>query len=526
MKKYIINTTDELNRIFKDCKNDTVVTIPPGEYYIDMDIDEVFVFEGIRNLSIHAEGVTLYFRGITKPIIFRDCEKLEVTGLKLDYFELPYTHGVIGENDGKSFVVTLLEDNADRIKDIQAFTEYDQDTLAPRVCGNDIYWDCRNVEKVDETNIRVEFGNRHQLSPEGTLVVLRHIIYGYDGITLLNCRSIRLSGVSIYCATGMGVCGYNSENLYFSGMHIAPPKDSKRLMSTTGDGIHLMNCTGEVVVEDSYFAYLGDDSFNSHGMFLKVFEKDGCLLKARHPKGYNLLPEPGDIMEHTRAGVMTAYGSSIVKTVSLEEDYVLLEIVNGEGKEVETGDYLANATRNIKLLYRNNRVENKRCRGILVQTRNAIIDNNVFTNVAGGAILVYTEDFGFWESIGTRDILITNNEMLCNNHAVGRCQADISVVSYTEGYKLGGKGVHKGISICNNSIRKTPGNGIYIACAEDIVIENNYIECRESGIKIERSSNIEMITNEIVTHKDYYEITHDCHDIRIRGFTCHQNKLD
>lgn len=72
----------------------------------------------------------------------------------------------------------------------------------------------------------------------------------------------------------------------------------------------------------------------------------------------------------------------------------------------------------------------------------------------------------------------------------------------------GGEGVHKGIVINNNMIRQTPGNGIYVACAEDITIENNHVECKQSGIKIEKSSNIEIRANQIVNN---------CRNIHITG---------
>lgn len=499
-----------------------VIQIPKKEYIIYTEEENAFVFENRDDIVIDGMDSTISFGGKVRPFVFRNCQNISIKNMTIDYWELPYTHGEVVSSDGCNFVIKLYDKSADEVPEIKAYLEYDRHTLEPLKNGNDIYWDCKSVEKIDKQTIQITFNNKYSIPPVGTLIVLRHEIYDYDGFTFYDCKNVLVENVIIRCAAGMGICAYGCDDLKFLHLEIAPDKKSRRLMSTTGDGIHLMNCSGQVVVENCYFAYLGDDSFNSHGMFLQVLEFDNSIIKAVHPKGYNLLPRIGDVVEFTRAGVLLPYGEGVVKAARHFEEIVVLEIEHMSGEILQIGDYIANATRNIQLLYQNNIVENKRCRGILVQTRNAIIRNNVFKNVSGGGILVFSEDISFYESIGTRNIVIENNKLIHNNHAIGKCQGDISVVSYTTDYKLGGIGVHKNIIIRNNKIENTAFRGIYVACAMNVIIESNSIRFDESVtgdvavIKIEHCSNVLLEQNALQNkerNNQFVEIGEHCKNI-------------
>lgn len=480
-----------------------------GVYRVNAETVNVFAFDHRNHIEIDGDNAVLLFYGIVRPFVFSDCRHIRIKGIRIDWEEPPFTHAVILDNDGKRFLVDVPDSAGKPLKSFEAFTEFDPETKAPRRNGNDIYWDLDAIRHLSGNRYEITFKHRHEPAPPGTLAVLRHVLYDYDGFTFYHCADVSFTDVGIHCTAGMGVCGYDSDGFRFQKIRIAPPRGSDRLMSTVADGLHLMNCSGLVTVEDSEFAYTGDDAFNAHGFLLKVQEMDGDTFTVVHPRGYHLLPQVGDRVEITQPHTMSIKGTAGVRGAAQTDQGVSLTLDDLDCS-VEQGDYIANASRNVELVFRRNIVRNKRCRGILVQTRNVLVEDNLFENNSGGGVLVYSEDFAFWESISARNVVIRRNRFRGNNFAQGRCEGDITVTVYTDGYALGAAGVHKDIVIMDNRIEDTGNCGIYIGCAENVRIQNNVIAAasnptsaaRNSGIQLQKSRNIVLQENAIIHNGD------------------------
>ena len=74
---------------------------PDGKASPDRAGSNVHVLiENLSDTEIIAEGVTLLCTDLTRAIMFRDCRKVELRGLTVDYDPLPFTQGDIVEVNG------------------------------------------------------------------------------------------------------------------------------------------------------------------------------------------------------------------------------------------------------------------------------------------------------------------------------------------------------------------------------------------------------------------------------------------
>ena len=470
-----------------------------------VNVEEFLTLTDIDNLVLVGNDTTLQFHGILKGIEFTDCENIMVTGINIDWGRPPFSMGVIGKNDGQTFEVTVSEGYpVDENTVVAAFLEYDAKTNAPRVSGNDIYGDIASVKYLGNQKLRIKFNSEYKKATEGTKVILRHEIYSYDGITLRHCNHMIFEGVNIYTAPGMGVMGYSSDNLYFNRFNVMLKPDTDRLMSVTADAIHLQDCGGEVKVTNSIFENCGDDAFNAHGAYLVIKEIiDKNTVYAENPRGYNFQPNVGDTVEISMASTLLPEMSAkvIASDTSNKGQGFVLKLEQELPKEIALEDVIANATRTPKLEYRNNLIRNKRCRGILIQTRNALIENNTFANLTSDGILITTDAGAWFESLGSHDVTIRNNKF------VGVYRG-IEAIALAKNDIYGPPGVFKNIIIENNFIANANSSGICINSADGVTIKNNLITSvgldtssyYNAGIVASYSENIAVEFNEVVAN--------------------------
>lgn len=464
----------------------------------------IFELENIDNLIIRGSDTELIFHGTTQPFKFMNCDDLRVEGIVIDWERPPFSVGRILSGNGREFEVEVLpEYSVDGTEGILGFLEYDPDTLAPRRNGNDIYWDTESVSLVSEQVLRVRFKNQHLYAPPGTLVILRHEIYGHQAFELDYCCNVLFTNVNIYTAPGMGLLANNSRDITLRNFNIMVRPGTKRLMSVTADGGHFANCCGTIVIEDSIFEGMGDDAVNVHGFYLVVHQISGNRMFASHPRGYNLFPEIGDRMEFLEKETLQLQSIGTVASVTERVGRLLIEFDEPISENVKIGDLVANATRTPKVILRNNVVKNKRCRGFLIQTRDVLIESNVFKNNSNGGVLIFTEATEFYESIGTADVIVRNNVFEGNNYYKVRTPGDITVDAVSTG-GASPAGVHTNIVIEGNVIKDTGNAGIAIRSADGVVVKHNILDtCSTdptiaegmSAIFIDKSRNIEVSGN-------------------------------
>lgn len=456
------------------------ILLPAGELdFIEslnpLDRNYGIVLKDFEHLIISGQNTTIYFHGEMKGFLVENCNDVTFENLTIDYGVPPFSTGTILQNDGQTFTVRVHDGYVvDETTRISAFLEYNKTSYTPLAKGNDIYGDIKTVRYLGNQILEITFLHPYAVAPTGTLVVLRHYLYEYDLFFVNQCENIYFESIDIYSALGMAARCYSSKNLYFNRFNCTLKPNTDRLMSVTADAIHAIDCYGEVFITNSLFENCGDDAANVHGMYLEIAEViDDHTVYAFNPRGYNFAPSVNDVMEiNTALDLSLVYTSEVTSVVPRAVGFEITFADSFEGK-VSPLNVIGNVTRSPELVFNNNIVRNKRCRGVLVQTRNVEIKNNTFANLSDAGILLTGDSNEWYEAMLAKNVVIANNKFLKNNFAVGNTGGDIAISAYGKGYNLAANGSIENIEIYNNFFANSANAGIFANSVRQLNIHHN-----------------------------------------------------
>jgi len=252
-------------------------------------------------------------------------------------------------------------------------------------------------------------------------------------------------------------------------------------MSATADATHFAGCKGTIRLEGCRFEAMGDDGANiKSGLYLSLKQKvDDHTILAQHNLKMVDSPDPGDIMEVSHADDLIPYASIRVKKVELPPNDGLqrIEFEDPLPNALKEGDVFGNATRTPKARITNCVVRNNRARGMLIQTRDVIVENCRFEGCTGPGIMVLTEVTYFFESIGTRDVTVRNCLFENCNYGAAAGPGALCAMAYLANLSYPPKpGVHKNVVFERNTIRRCDNSAIFAAGVDGITIRRNRIE--------------------------------------------------
>ncbi len=246
--------------------------IPPGVYTFAAESGVALSFVGLKDVDIEAEGAEFSFRGIVRPLMFRQCHGVRVHGLTISWARPPFSQGDVDDvaADGKSATIKLDQTTPmDGWTRVEAIGEYDRDSGLISRHGFDVYNAVEAVIPIDSRHVRLRF--RRPISiPRPGAVVLRHAIYEAHAIDCRDCSDVRFDNVTVHSAPGMAFVGNRCSNITLSRCEIAPKMASGLLMSTNADGAHFSDCSGEIILENCHFAAMGDDGVNVNGAYWRI----------------------------------------------------------------------------------------------------------------------------------------------------------------------------------------------------------------------------------------------------------------
>jgi parallel beta-helix repeat protein len=308
----------------------------------------------------------------------------------------------------------------------------------------------------------------------------------------------------------MAVLAEDSDDLAFTNVHVRVRPHTRRLMSSTADGIHGMNCGGQVEIEDCSFEGLGDDAVNVHGMYLVVDRiVNATSVLAHHPRNYTNLPRAGDTVEFSPSTTMLPYANRTVTSVKLNVEPGLhgINFSAPLPDSLAVGDILGNATRAPVTHLLRNRVLTNRGRGFLASSRNVEIADNLFEFCTAGSLLLAPSIVSFFESIGVAQVTLRNNTSEHCNYGTGSCEADMQVCLYLGDWSQAAAGANHDVTIEGNTIENTGNTGFYIGAASNITLLNNVLRgCCDhpnrgegtAGIWLRNTSGVRLEGNQLL----------------------------
>jgi len=478
-----------MKHIIEDLKSHsdqmTKVVFDKGDYdFVELgdydNPDKGFYLEGVKNAVFSGNGSTFYFDGEVYGAYAVNCENIYFEDLYIDYGSTPYAVGIMSEaSDGETFKVKInngfnaFDENPNT--SIAAWLEYTRyGVLLP--FGNDIYGHVKSQSYDKATRIlTVKFDQRFNPSPKNTYVVVRYYTYEFNAFHFQNCKNMHLETVTLYSCPGFALGCFSTENLYINRFNTMLKPDCGRLMTCTADAIHTIDTHGEVKVTNCLFENCGDDALNVHGAYWKIQAFNGKrIFTAKNEKGYNYRAYPGDKLEiigNDSLPIQTVTVKSCSQYNTLEGGFTV-EVEEDISDKVSLYNSVGNVTRSPKLLFSNNVIRNKRCRGLLVKTREVIISNNTFSYCAS-AMILGTDTDDWLESINPINVEICNNKCMNLNLGNTNCNGDILFSATGKNNVVSAPGAIQNINIENNYFYNGGTSGIALSSAKGVKIAHN-----------------------------------------------------
>jgi parallel beta-helix repeat protein len=380
---------------------------------------------------------------------------------------------------------------------VVAFMSYHADTRLPDGSdGLDVYDSVERTELIAPQVLRVHL-NREIPVPEGKLLVLRHKVYVDNVFCFHRCADVTVSNVTVHAAPGMGLVGELTTNITLRRFNVQIRPGSGRLMSTTADATHFAGCKGSVSLANCLFEGMGDDGVNiKSGLYLTVRQRvDDHTVLGQHNLKMAALPDTGDTLEMAHTDTLSPFASGTVREAAMEPGEGNMHRVRFEAPlpaELRAGDVLGNASRVARLRMARCTVRANRARGVLCQTRDAVIEDCTFQNCTGAGVMVLTETVHFHESIGTRDVIVRNNRFENCNRGAASAEAALCALAYLKEFAYPAKpGVHRNMTLEGNRIVGTDESGIFAVGVDGLTLRKNTIE--QSGLRGSRPHGKEPI---------------------------------
>ena len=442
---------------------------------------------GVSDLTVSGPGATLLVHGVSGAFILAGCHNVTFEGLTLDYPRPAQSVGTVIASSEKSFEVEVLpEYPVVGGEPVEAYMDFDPATKLPRRRGVDNYYGVERTELVRPQVLRVHL--RHgQSPPVGVLVALRHSVYGPGGWYADNSSNLTYRDLTIYSVPGMGFIAGHCRDVTLERCRVLLKPGTSRLVSASADGSHFGGCQGTVTVTDCEFEGMGDDAVNiKSGLYLSVREKvDEHTLVTQHNLKMVDVPGVGDTLELSHADTLIPYASLTVAKVELgpaPEHLHRVTLREPLPAELAMGDVLGNATRAPRVRIRGVQVRRNRARGFLIQSRDCVIEDCTFRDVTGGGVWVMTEVVHFFESIGTRDVVV--RRCTFDNVGYGAALGDgvLGAFALLKNFGIPPKpGVHHNITFEDNVIRGSDNAGIWCNGVAGLTLRRNTITdvCRQ-----------------------------------------------
>ena len=394
----------------------------------------LFSLANYKTIEIIGNGATLLFHGRIMPFLFENCQSVKIKGLTINW-DIPFTflgevvsiNSKEGWREIKPFqdgFCWKVEKGQIKFPNIDGFNYTCLGSTLPfekrtkRVVHGAIDIDSNpsGVERMENGNLRI-YEKLNYYPPVGALPSSKgdreHDRYA-PAFDFKECKNICLDSITIHHALGMGFLFERSENMQILNSQIVLPKHTQRVISTTADATHFVNCKGDILIENCRFENMLDDGTNVHGTYVEVDEviDDYTVrvsLKHFEQLGFKFAERGDDIWFIIHPSPQRGEVNTVSRVFTLNERFIQLSFAKPLPAGLKRGDILENKTWNPTFTMRGCTIRNHRARSVILKTPlKTIIENNYFSSMMS-AILLRGETRFWFESGAVEDVLIQNN---------------------------------------------------------------------------------------------------------------------
>ncbi len=342
------------------------------------------------------------------------------------------------------------------------------------------------------------FGTNEHLSPlppTDTKVVATARNNNFGAIVIDGGNNISLEDVTIYNSPGAGIQAlYAGKGLRLTRCvltrkpdSLLAPGENPRLVSTMSDAFDAIATEGSILIENSEFAYQGDDGININGSLVLPHVIDSQTLSiAMSTPGFYLASD-----------TVSLYHSSNLGAVALNQP--LAEVTEQKNSGGTTMGYilkLANPIQGLSAMtdvmlgsdrmsssnyiIRNTLFHDNRARGIIVHGANGLIEsNNIWSTTGVGIQIMVDGRRAPAEGPPASNILVQNNTLSdTNTQWLPLLPLTLTFPAAINAFYVGADNYSASpavqqIIIQHNIIKNVPGLGIYVSSADNVQVLNN-----------------------------------------------------
>lgn len=483
-------------------------------------------FDKLENVTIDGNGATLVGKDLAGLLLITNGRNITVRNLNVDWDPLPHTAGkvvrVLPEEHGYDIIPEIpVAPLAGRI--VQGILAYNPKLHRLADNGWEVYQavgerDADVTQLTPEGYLRI-FQRRDTPLPEvGWSVVVRHQVYGYESFTFVGSTNVLVEDVTVNAVPGMAVIGWACNDITIRRIKVIPAAGG--WMSATADAMHFNSCRGTITVEDSEFAGMGDDAINIHAMYGLVMERvddhtiavTGARFNTYYDKERAIweLPQVGDTIEYSGGDEpLLARGQLLV--ASAQQDVAAHRTIIKFDKplpaDVGEKTILSNLTSSPAVRIRRCHMHGNRARGILMQTRDVVIEDCVFEDISGAGLQICTDAVDWYESLGARDVTVQRCIFKRCNFGVARRSAALDIFSDLPNGRQSAAGIHQRLNILDNKFEDNTGAAINVGSADGVNIRGNSFAVGDNpAVIVMNSRNVNMAGNTLVSGRGGVDI--------------------
>ncbi len=506
-------------------KGKKTIVIPKGKYKVTPVKKQHLELENLRNISIDATDVEMICTQTTRAITINHCENLTIKGLTIDYDPLCFTQGTI---------VAISPDKS--TIDIQLMDGYPENLETKiEIFNGQTHWLRRHThygwqpaQKIAEKTYRLKkspnykFNATVDLEEIGDVVVINSISAPSGSMPHAvqsdYCKNLRLENITLYSGPTFAFFETNGTNnsYYRCAINRRPVATdlvnrTMRYRSNNADAFHSKYAfVGPKIIECSA-QFQGDDGVNICGKYYFVLSASVNKLKIVSPRDMTLtknsvidgitstgvrIPEIR-ILSVNESGILTSAQKEMIKQCYLHErikddlflpDVKVYEITLDNAVKADFGTLISDCNRTGNdFLVKDCNFSNNRSRGILIKASNGTVEGNTLDNNWLHSILVSPE--AFWLESGCSDNVVIRNNRISNNKSKASIMIDATCMSK----QIPPIGIHKNISLKNNSIINSALPLIQCVSVQGLSLENNMAD----SIPLNEKEDVKLVNCEM-----------------------------
>lgn len=484
-------------------------TQPRSHIILEETVPVAFQLRNLRNVTIDLGGATLLFNGRILPFLLENCQNVTLRNFTIDYRRAAYTQAEILDADQDHLTLKVCEGfpclyrdgeiipiDGDRECDTHngnmLLQPFDAVTRAPAYNAGCILAVIGSNGEMGKNpplaiqRLRSEFGPNgtviwHGNFPasyrRGQMLAFTHESRATPGIYACDCENTVVEHVRMKRVAGFGIHGYFCRDFTVRDMVLKVDDGCSELVSINADGVHMINLSGKLLIEDCVFENMLDDGGNFHGYFTPVTAAEGnkLVVSLDFPGGESLawhrIYRAGATLTVYRGHTVAKKGTLRVLEAAYSADgKEILLTVEGETDAIQPGDHLEDHEAMPEITIRRCRTGRNRPRGFLLSSwRKTLVENCHFYNCASA--IDFTGDTTYWyESGPVGDVCIRNNVF----ENCGYCGGDATITAAPQFESaLDAPCYHKNITVENNTFLCFSDATLHMRFCDGVVFRNN-----------------------------------------------------